>query len=297
MDDVDAKALDFVPCGRGKNVAELCGEPAGMVRITMGLHASGTEDKNSGTVSPEFAISASRDAKKCFEVISLAGHGGLDAFSRVYIDVDCKAEKIVGGDDGFRLLDERVRNACRDFGETAGVDKYSLTTSSTVGIKVSYHITLTKIAMSLRDIKAWVENNEIVKILGDKIDPADVDLKPYSSSQKLRMLYSSKDLRHPRPLVMVHGEEVDTLATYLPDDVQYMRYTGCTTIDRPAPTKEKAHNKAKRPRVALNFSATCQWLVHVPMHSRSIDFARTCRTAIANQGQMLTYTMQSEVHQ
>jgi hypothetical protein len=173
------------------------------LRISRGLKAS---YKNLVSYSIPDALNLIKQRTDNYEV--------LNSINRPYGDIDGVIDV---QELEFNEINEKTKQAIID---TLQDEEYSLmTASSFLHKKISWRFVLTKYSMEKKDNKKWVEELEFNFPDGVKIDNG-----VYGENRKMRMLGSNKDGEN-RPLILIKGEPIDTLISYLPGNITPLKYS------------------------------------------------------------------------
>lgn len=155
----------------------------------------------------------------------------MQPINRMYGDIDCKGFE--GTQEEFKLKDQQTKQAIKDFLKN---EVFCLMSASSWEHRIiSWRFVVKNRMCSIEDNKQWViQNVEHIKLP----EGVSFDSAPYASrNQKIRMLGSSKDGEN-RPLVLVEGEEVDTLITHT---------EGCELMELPKQKKKKKEKETNEP--------------------------------------------------
>ena len=170
------------------------------IRVASGLRAT---YKNAVEMKVEVALNVLPTRTDCYEM--------LGDVNRVFLDID-----------GKRLPQEMTqqewedkRDATREaIEQTSDGQPYSLMDSSNYPKRIiSFRVVYTKVKTTKASNKEFAAKMRETMRLPEGVS---VDTSPYGENQKIRMLGSSKD-GEDRPFVLVHGDPVDTLISYVGD--------------------------------------------------------------------------------
>jgi hypothetical protein len=171
------------------------------IRISNGLKAS---YKNFEVYDTDQTIHRLKTRTDCYEIVN--------DINRVYADIDGKLNVNISEDD-FNKIDNETRD---ELERLLGQQKYCLMTSSNFSFhKISWRFVILDKAVSKK------HNKHIIKELNKEAkfpDGIAFDEGVYGINRKMRMVNSNKDNEN-RPLKLVKGELIDTLISYIPDDV------------------------------------------------------------------------------
>lgn len=205
-----------------------------MIAIATGLRASYT---NKVDYTVEDALIKLQNTHSNFEV--------LKPINRVYFDIDGKGFDASTYNELYSETLAKIHDIIPfNFG-----DKYAVLDASSSAInKISFRVV---IASTTADIAT---NKKIVAQLNKDYPlpaPCAFDTCCYGNNQKIRMLGSSKD-GEDRPFKLIHGEPIDTLITYIPEDTHPIEYDPSDGSD----------SKSSDPRVFEEIDQTklCQYL-------------------------------------
>jgi hypothetical protein len=188
------------------------------IKVAKGLRQT---YKNAVTLTVEESLNALKKRTDCYEV--------LNDINRPYGDIDGKVLENCSEEE-FNKVDNETKNILQDW---LSREEYSLMTSSSfLHKKISYRFVFTKFSVSKEDNKEWIKqvNQEVLLPNGVRFD-----FGVYGKNQKMRMLGSNKDGEN-RPLILVRGNPIDTLISYIPEDVEALAL----------PKKEKKEKKEKK---------------------------------------------------
>jgi len=174
----------------------------------------------------------------CYEFLT-------EDFHRLYLDIDFRTDPNMT-EEAFA---ERDAGLLRIIEENFADEVAIATSSSFAHHKISWRVYFPK---QYADKKT---NKEFAKRFQSKV-PADVvvDQGVYGTTQKMRMIYSSKDDEN-RPLKLVKGEFEDTLISYIPK--------GCEKIELTDPKKEKETEKIQKETAKDNIKRNSALLQYV----------------------------------
>jgi hypothetical protein len=150
----------------------------------------------------------------CYEFLT-------EEFHRLYLDIDFRIDPNMTEEQFGERDAELLRIIEENFADEVAI----ATSSSFAHHKISWRVYFPK---QYADKKT---NKEFAKRFQSKV-PADVvvDQGVYGTTQKMRMIHSSKDDEN-RPLKLVKGKFEDTLISYIPK--------GCEKVELADPKKEK----------------------------------------------------------
>ena len=170
------------------------------IRVASGLRAT---YKNAVEMSVKETLDALPTRTNCYEL--------LGDLNRVFLDIDGKRLP----QEMSRQEWEQKRDATREAIEgTSGSEPYSLMDSSDYDKRIiSFRVVYTKVKTTKASNKEFAARMRETMQLPEGVS---VDTSPYGENQKIRMLGSSKD-GEDRPFVLVHGDPVDTLISYVDD--------------------------------------------------------------------------------
>lgn len=189
------------------------------VKISKGLRQS---YKNAVILTLNEALLALKKRTDCYEVLN-------DDYNRPYGDIDGKITENCSEEE-FNKIDNETRNVLQDW---LSKEEYSLmTASSYIHHKISYRFIFTQFSVSKDDNKEWIKQiSQEIKLP----DGVQFDYGVYGKNQKMRMLNSNKDGEN-RPLRLIYGTDIDTLISYVPENVQKLELQ----------KKEKKEKKEKK---------------------------------------------------
>lgn len=173
------------------------------IKVSKGLRQS---YKNAVIFTIEDVLNILKKRTDCYEVLN-------DDYNRPYGDIDGKVIESCSEEE-FNKIDLETKNILQDW---LSKEEYSLmTASSYIHKKISYRFVFTKFSVSKEDNKEWIKKiAEEVKLPNG----VQFDFGVYGKNNKMRMLGSNKDGEN-RPLRLIHGNDIDTLISYIPDDVE-----------------------------------------------------------------------------
>ena len=187
---------------------------AAVVRIAKGMRAT---YKNCVEFPLEEALIQIAKRTNCFEVLN-------DDINRCYVDVDGKLNTNTT-EEQYNDLYKRTLDALQfQFGP---LPHSMMDASKFIARKISFRVVVTNATCTKAQNRAFVEQcREIVGL------PAGIDFDTgvYDAHRKMRMLGSNKDEEN-RPLILLHGEPIDTLISYIPE--------GCKLMSIVVPEKSK----------------------------------------------------------
>ena len=203
------------------------------VNIATGLKAS---YKNKQDYTVEEALIKLQNTSSNYEVLKI--------INKVFFDVDGK-----GFDPAEynRLYTETLREIHLIISHNFGDDYAILDSSSAEYNKVSFRVVIAKTTADL------ATNKELVGKLNNDFTlpvPCKFDHCCYGRNQKIRMLGSSKD-GEDRPFKLIHGNPIDTLITYIPEDSHPIQYE---------PSVSDETSSDPREVIEVDQSKLCQYL-------------------------------------
>ncbi len=176
------------------------------ISIATGLRASYT---NKIDYTVQDALAKLQNTHSNFEV--------LKRINRLYFDIDGK-----GFDPSqYNELHAKTLATIHNIIPFNFGDKYAVLDASSSAInKISFRVIVTSTTADL------ATNKKIVAQLNKDYplpEPCAFDSCCYGNNQKIRMLGSSKD-GEDRPFKLIHGNPIDTLITYIPEDTHPIEY-------------------------------------------------------------------------
>ena len=223
------------------------------IRISYDLHASmySYKDMHIADVLDELTTKTNMYENTPDDEADPSKPNRIIAPMRPYGDIDCYC----ASEEETAQMDAIIEKVLHElFASTEKPTKYCLMKGSGyVASKGKWKSSWRFVITNLYATKAMVEEL-VVNIIGNRFkemlieagvspDREDfdkiVDKQPYSKGRKMRMCNSSKPNEN-RPLRLVHGELIDTLISYIPEDAEEL-------IDG-RPEAEKSKSAASKPR-------------------------------------------------
>lgn len=192
------------------------------IKVSKGLHQS---YKNAVILTIQEVLDNLKKRTDCYEVLN-------DTSNRIYGDVDGKVLESCSEEE-FNKIDKETQHKLEYF--LTG-DYALMTSSSFIHKKISWRFILTDTKTTKDKNKQFIKNIIDSKEL-NLPEGVKLDVGVYGKNQKMRMLGSNKDGEN-RPLVLVRGNPIDTLISYIPDD--------CKEAEILIPEKEKKKTKSKK---------------------------------------------------